>query len=110
MRIINDTPCLMWKSIPDFKIRSHKDVCDFLMKHIQTKKYSFRLIDDVEQVEYTIKKDETTLFTWNFGIREGDLTNIFNPVMMQEIDIKDLVKIIYKYRKTFNEYFFNKED
>ena len=109
MRIINDTG-LAWKNVPNFKIRSHKDVDDFLMEMVVSKRYSFRLIDDVEQVEYTIQKDETTLFTWGFGIREGNLNDPFNPVMMGEIFINDLIKFIYKYRKVFNEYFFSRED
>lgn len=110
MRLLNDTPCLMWRNVPNFKIRSHKDVYDLLMEYIQTKKYSFRLIDDVEQVEYTIQKDETYLFTWGLGIRKGNLSDPFNPVTMIEMDINDLVKFIYKHRKVFNEYMFNRED
>ena len=109
MRIINDTG-IAWRNEPDFKIRSHKDVGNFLMEMVVSKQYSFRLIDDVEQVEYTIQKDGTTLCTWGFGIREGDLTDPFNPVMMGEININDLIKFIYKHRKVFNEYFFNRED
>ena len=109
MRLVNDTG-LAWKNVPNFKIRSHKDVDNFLMEMVVSKKYSFRLIDDAEQVEYTIQKDKTTLFTWGFGIREGNLNDPFNPVMMGEIYIDDLVKFIYKYRKVFNEYMFNRED
>lgn len=110
MRLVNDTEFLMWQVVPNFKIRSHKDVYDLLMEYIKTKRYSFRLIDDVEQVEYTIQKDETTLFIWGFGIREGNLNDPFNPVMMGEIYIDDLIKFIYKHRKVFNEYMFNRED
>ena len=110
MKLVNDTPCLMWQNVPNFKIRSHKDVYALLMEYIKTKEYSFRLIDEDQQIEYTIQKKDTTLFTWNFGIRKGDLYNPFNPVLMKEIDIDDLVKFIFKHRKVFNEFLFNRED
>lgn len=106
MKFINDTPCLVLQKIPNFKIRSLNDAEKFLMEHITNKAYSFRIIDNGE--EYTIQKDEDAL--WAFGYRNGDLKNVFNPVMSQQIDFNDVIKIIYKYRKIINEYFFSRED
>lgn len=103
---INDTDFLLWRNEPNFKIRSLNDAGKFLMEHIQTKTYSFRIIDG--ETEYTIKKDAKHL--WTFGYRNGDLQNPFNPVMAKKIDFNDVVKIVYKYRKIINEFFFNKED
>ena len=106
IKFINDTDFLLWKNEPNFKIRSLNDAGEFLMKHIQTKTYSFRIIDG--ETEYTIQKDKNHL--WIFGHRNGNLQNPFNPVLAQKIDFNDIVKIIYKYRKIINEYFFSKED
>ena len=105
-KFINDTDFLVWRNEPNFRIRSYNDAGKFLMKHIQVKTYSFRIIDG--ETEYTIKKDAKHL--WTFGYRNGDLQNPFNPVLAQKIDFNDIVKIIYKYRKIINEYFFSKED
>ena len=103
---INDTPCLCWKNEQNFKIRSLNDAGKFLMEHIQTKTYSFRIIDG--ETEYTIQKDKNHL--WTFGYRNGDLQNPFNPVLAQKIDFNDVVKIVYKYRKIINAYFFSKDN
>lgn len=103
---INDTDFLLWRIEPNFRIRSYNDAGLFLMEYIQTKAYSFRIIDG--DTEYTIQKDAKHL--WTFGYRNGDLQNPFNPVMAQEIDFNEVVKIVYKYRKIINAYFFSKEN
>ena len=106
IKFINDTDFLLQRNEPNFKIRSSNDAGKFLMEHIQTKTYSFRIIDG--ETEYTIQKDKNHL--WTFGCRNGDLQNPFNPVLAREIDFNDVVKIIYKYRKIINTFFFSKED
>lgn len=102
LKFINDTNGLMW-SARDFKIKSKADAEKFLTEIIKTEVYSFRILDDKE---YTINKKESGWSVCERMLFDGMTLTEFDPTFEASTQLEDAVKLVYKYRKIINAYFF----
>lgn len=105
LKFINDTNGLMW-SAQDFKIKSKADAEKFLTEIIKTEVYSFRILDDKE---YTISKKKDGWSVCERILFDGMTLTEFDPTFEVSKSLEDAVKLVYKYRKIINTYFFTDE-
>ena len=97
----NKISVTIWKNIPNFKIKAKSDVRKFLSECLCANQiYMIKCRED-----YAIFIDTTKDKPIQISVKFGDLSNIFNPLLV--LDEHEALNTLWFYRKKINEQFFS---